>query len=64
MTRLPVLIAATLLFAATASAQERVEPGGEKIPTSTDEEIETLVAETLRGARRRNRKSSRKVSRG
>ncbi|MGI8835259.1 MAG: hypothetical protein ACR2H4_01305 [Pyrinomonadaceae bacterium] len=45
-------------------AQERVKSGRAEVPTSSEDEMETLAGEALRRARRRSRKPSRKVSRG
>ncbi|HKZ81819.1 MAG TPA: hypothetical protein VJ124_26365 [Pyrinomonadaceae bacterium] len=47
-----------------ARVQEHVKSGSEEAPTSGYEEMETLVGGVLRGARRRSRKSSRKVLHG
>lgn len=43
--------------------QERAREGQDEAPPTSEEEIETLVGEALRGARRRSRKPTRKVSR-
>ena len=52
--------------ASFARSQKSVRSQRQDVPTSTssDEELEKLVGEVVRGARRRNGKSARKVSRG
>ncbi len=52
--------------ASFARSQKSVRSQRQDVPTSTssEEELEKLVGEVVRGARRRNGKSSRKVSRG
>jgi antitoxin (DNA-binding transcriptional repressor) of toxin-antitoxin stability system len=52
--------------ASFARSQKSVRSQRKGVPASTsgEEELEVLVGEVVRGARRRNRKSSRKVSRG
>ena len=49
-----------------ARSKKSVRSQRQDIPTSTssEEELEKLVGEVVRGARRRNGKSARKVSRG
>jgi antitoxin (DNA-binding transcriptional repressor) of toxin-antitoxin stability system len=47
-----------------ARSQKSVRSQRKDVPTSSEEELEKLVGEIVRGARRRNGKSSRKVSRG
>lgn len=47
-----------------AHSRESLGSRRKDVPTSGDDELETLVGEAVRGARRRNRKTSRKVSRG
>lgn len=49
-----------------ARSQKRVRSQRKDLPASksSEEELEKLVGEIVRGARRRNGKSSRKVSRG
>jgi antitoxin (DNA-binding transcriptional repressor) of toxin-antitoxin stability system len=51
--------------ASLARSQKSVRSKRQDVPTSTfsEEELEKLVGEVVRGARRRNGKSSRKVSR-
>lgn len=43
--------------------QERARSDQDESPATSEEELETLVGEALRGARPRSRKPSRKVSR-
>lgn len=45
-------------------AQERARPQRGDVPATREEELETLVGEAVKKARKRNGKSSRKVSRG
>jgi antitoxin (DNA-binding transcriptional repressor) of toxin-antitoxin stability system len=47
-----------------ARSQKGVRSQRKDVPTSSEQELEKLVGEIVRGARRRNGKSSRKVSRG
>ena len=47
-----------------ARSKERALSQQGDIPTSSEEELEALVGEAVKKARRRNGKSSRKVSRG
>src|SRR5438132_11941327 len=44
-------------------AQERTRSQERDVPATSEEELEALVAEALRNARKRNGKSSRKTSR-
>lgn len=46
-----------------ARSKERARSQRQDIPTSSEEELETLVGEAVKKARRRSGKSSRKVSR-
>ena len=52
--------------ASFARSQKSVRSRPQDVPpsTSSEEELEKLVGEVVRGARRRNGKSARKVSRG
>jgi antitoxin (DNA-binding transcriptional repressor) of toxin-antitoxin stability system len=45
-------------------SQERLKSRSGEVPLSSEEEMEGLVGEALRGARRPRRRSGRKVSRG
>jgi antitoxin (DNA-binding transcriptional repressor) of toxin-antitoxin stability system len=45
-------------------SQERARSQSVKVPASSEEELEALVGEAVTKARKRNGKSSRKVSRG
>ncbi|HMG73683.1 MAG TPA: hypothetical protein VK582_09290 [Pyrinomonadaceae bacterium] len=45
-------------------SQERARSQRGDVPASSEEELEALVGDTVKKARRRNGKSSRKVSRG
>jgi antitoxin (DNA-binding transcriptional repressor) of toxin-antitoxin stability system len=45
-------------------SKERLKSRRGEVPSSSEEEMELLVGETLRGARRHTRRSGRKVSRG
>jgi len=45
-------------------SQERARSQRGDVPATSEEELETLVGEAVKKARRRNGKSSRKVSRG
>lgn len=45
-------------------AQERARSQRGDVPATSEEELETLVGEAVKKARKRNGKSSRKVSRG
>jgi antitoxin (DNA-binding transcriptional repressor) of toxin-antitoxin stability system len=45
-------------------SQERARSQRGDVPASSEEELEALVEDTVKKARRRNGKSSRKVSRG
>lgn len=45
-------------------SQERARSQNAKVPASNEEELEALVGEAVKKARKRNGKSSRKVSRG
>jgi len=47
-----------------ARSKERARSQRGDVPASSEEELETLVGEAVKKARRRNGKSSRKVSRG
>jgi antitoxin (DNA-binding transcriptional repressor) of toxin-antitoxin stability system len=45
-------------------SQERVRSQSVKVPASSEEELEALVGEAVKKARKRNGKSSREMSRG
>lgn len=45
-------------------SQERARSQSVKVPASSEEELEALVGEAVKKTRKRNGKSSRKVSRG
>jgi antitoxin (DNA-binding transcriptional repressor) of toxin-antitoxin stability system len=47
-----------------ALSRERLRPQRKDVPASSEEELETLVGEALKKARRRNSRSSRRQSRG
>ncbi len=47
-----------------ALSRERLRSKRKDVPASSEEELETLVGEALKKARRRNGRSSRKQSRG